>query len=126
MPRNTYDAYRQQSIMTMTTGGILTTLYDAVLKELALARRAFGAADYTEVNRSLQKVQRILSHLRASLDFKYEVSQGLDALYDYFIQVAVQANIRKDPARLDELGDFIIELRDAYIQADRQLRVKEA
>ena len=77
--KNTYPAYRQQSIMTMTTGDMLTTLYDGALKELGLAELAFERQDWPEVNRGLK-----------------------------------------------EVTGFITELRDAYIQADRQTRAKEA
>lgn len=126
MMRNSYAAYRQQSILTMTPGEMLTTLYDGVLKELGLAELAFEKQDWAEVNRGLQKVQKILRYMKSSLDFKYEVAKNLDALYDYFIELTIQANIRKDPAGLEEIIGFITELRDAYIQADRTTRAKEA
>ena len=126
MMKNTYQAYRQQSIMTMTTGDMLTTLYDGALKELGLAELAFERQDWPEVNRGLQKVQRILNHLKGTLNFKYDIAKNLDELYTYFIHLTVQANIHKDPAGLKEVTGFITELRDAYIQADRQTRAKEA
>lgn len=126
MLNNSYQAYKQQSILTMTPGDMLTKLYDETLKQLEISKRAFEKKDYTAVNQSLQKVQSVLRYLRSTLDFKYEISNNLDALYDYFIHVSIQANIKKDAAKLDEIAGFITELRDAYIQADRQTRTKEA
>lgn len=126
MLKNTYQSYKQQSIMTMTTGDMLTTLYDEVLKQIELSKKAFAKKDFSEINRAMQKAQRILRHLRNTLDFKYDVSNNLAALYDYFIELTIQANIKKDPSKLDEVSEFITELRDVYIQADRSTRTKEA
>lgn len=126
MLNNAYQTYKQQSIMTMTSGEMLTALYDGILKELERVKIAFGQKDYAQINQSLQKVQRILQHLKSSLDFKYEVAQGLDSLYDYFIHITVQANLHKDPTGLAEVEEMVTELRAAYREADRQARAREA
>ncbi|MEA4892948.1 MAG: flagellar export chaperone FliS [Peptococcaceae bacterium] len=127
MPKNDpYQAYKQQAVMTMTPGDMLNALYDGALKELNMALAAFQRHDIPEINRSLQKVQRIFNHLRNSLDDQYEISASLGALYDYFIRVALQANLKKDPQGLEDVIQMVGELKDAYIQADRKLRVSGA
>jgi flagellar protein FliS len=78
--------------------------------------------NYGEVNRALQKTQRILNHLKVTLDFKYEISNNLDALYEYFIRQVVAANVQKNPAPLDEIMPMIKDLRDAYCEADKRSR----
>lgn len=108
--------------MTMTTGDMLTALYDGILKQIAIAKAAFERNDIIEINTSLQKVQKILHHLQDSLDLQYEIAKNLDALYDYFIFLATQANVKKDPAGLDELSTMISELRQTYIEADKKNR----
>jgi flagellar protein FliS len=115
-----YKAYQQQSIMTMTPSEILTTLYDALIKELSLSKLALAKKSYADANTHLQKCQRILTHLQVSLDFKYEISNNLDALYDYFSYVTVQANIHKNADGLDDIIGMIAELRDVYIEAAKQ------
>ncbi|MEG2930482.1 MAG: flagellar export chaperone FliS [Ruthenibacterium sp.] len=122
---NPYKAYKQQSVMTMTPGGMLTMLYDGLLKELSLAQQAFTKNDYEEINRSLQKAQRILHHLQVTLEPQYEISKSLSALYDYFMRTAMQANMKKDPAGLPEIIQMITELRDVYSEADRKTRAAE-
>lgn len=117
---NPYEAYKKQSIMTMTPTDMLTALYDGLLKELSFASAAFEQSDYGKINDHLQRSQRILRHLQTSLDFQYEISQQLDSLYDYFIQVTVQANVKKDPAGLADVIQMIRELRDTYVQAEKQ------
>ena len=95
MPRNPYESYKKQSIMTMTPGDMLLTLYDEILKQGETAKVAMERKEYGDVNRALQKAQRILSHLKATHDFKKDIAKNLNSLYDYFIEQIVSANIKK-------------------------------
>ncbi|MCI8492915.1 MULTISPECIES: flagellar export chaperone FliS [Anaerotruncus] len=124
MPVNPYQQYQRQSVMTMTQGEMLTKLYDEVIKQMSGAKICLTEKDLSGVNNALQKVQRILFYLKSTLDFKYEISGSLDALYDFFIERIVQANMKKDVAILDEIIPMIEELRDTFVQADRNMRSK--
>lgn len=126
MTGNPYQAYKQQSVMTMTSGDLLIALYDGLLKELNLAKSAFQRNNLAEINAGLQKAQRILRHLDATLDDQYEISKNLHALYDYFLDVVLRANLKKDPGGLEEIIPMITELRGAYHQADRLSRTAAA
>ncbi len=122
MARNPYESYKKQSVMTMTPGDMLLMLYDEAIKECTVAKIALEKKNYSEVNRAMQKVQRILVHLKDTLDFKYEISNNLAALYDYFIRQTTTANIKKDGAPLDEIIPMLQELRDTYSEADKRSR----
>lgn len=121
-----YKTYRQQSVMSMTPGEMLTTLYDGALKNLEVAKIAFDKNNISQINESLKKVQEIFTYMKNTLDFKYEISENLGALYDFFIDTALQANMKKDPSGLDDLIDLITELRDTYIEADKKVRTNNA
>ena len=125
MMKHSYETYKQQSVMTMTQAEMLTMLYDGILKELYAVLKAFEKqpADIAEVNRGLQKAQKIANYLKSSLDTNYDIANKLFSLYDYCGWLLTQANIKKDPARLDEVGDIIRELKESYIQADKSLRM---
>ena len=125
MNYNPYQAYKQQSVLTMTQGDMLTMVYDGLLKELTLSEMALHRMSYGEINQHLQKSQILLRHLQSTLDFQYEVSNQLNSLYEYFLHTVVQANIKKDPARLTEIISMITELRDVFVQADRKSRSSE-
>ena len=118
--------YKQQSVMSMTAVEMLTALYDAAMKDFELAKIANEKKDIQGVNKNLQKVQAIFRYLRANLDFKYDISKNLDQLYEYFLNVAIQANIKKDFSQVDEVITMIKELRDTYVQADRIARTSGA
>jgi len=122
MALNPYQKYQQQSIMTMTQGEMLTKLFDEVIKQLNAVKQFHEEKDYEPANLASQKAQKILHYLDASLDFQYEVSNGLSALYDYFIRQLVQANLHKDNGIIDEILPMIVELRDTFIQADHNAR----
>lgn len=124
MPVNPYQQYQRQSVMTMTQGEMLTKLYDEVIKQMSGAKICLTEKDLSAVNNALQKAQRILFYLKSTLDFKYEISGNLDALYDFFIERTVQANLKKDAAILDEIIPMIEDLRDTFVQADRNARSK--
>ena len=124
MPVNPYQQYQRQSVMTMTQGEMLTKLYDEVIKQMSGAKICLTEKDLSGVNNALQKAQRILFYLKSTLDFKYEISGNLDALYDFFIERTMQANLKKDAAMLDEIIPMIEDLRDTFVQADRNARSK--
>jgi len=119
---NPYQKYQQQSVMTMTKGEMLTKLYDETIKQMSAAVLFIGEKDYAGTNRSLQKAQQILRYLKATLDPKYKISADLNSLYDYFIEQIIQANIKKQTSQLEEIIPMVEELRDAFIQADRNAR----
>ena len=122
MVNNLYKTYKQQSVMTMTSGDLLIALYDGLLKELSQAQNSFKQNNYADINRDLKKVELMLGHLKSTLNFDYEISNNLAALYDYFIDVVKKANLKKDPTGLDEVTQMIAELRDAFYQANRKTR----
>jgi flagellar protein FliS len=121
-----YETYKQQSVMTMTQAEMLAMLYDGILKEVYIVKKAFEQEpnDFAEINRGLQKTQRIISYLKSSLDTNYDIAKNLYSLYDYCNWILMQANIRKEPFKLDEIEDMIGDMRESYIQADRSMRIQ--
>ncbi len=119
---NPYQAYKQQSVLTMTPGDMLTMVYDGLLKSLYQAAEAFEAKDNTEINRSLQKGQEILTYLKNTLNLDYEVSGNLASLYDFFISSLGETNVKKQPGNLKEVTKMIADLRGTFVEADRKVR----
>ncbi len=120
--QTSYEKYRDQSISTMTQGEMVVRLYDEIVKQLGLASHYIEVGDVLKSNESLQKCQRILNHLNNTLDFKYEISKNLSALYDFFIRQVVSANIKKDKKLIDEILPLLEELRETFAQGERLAR----
>lgn len=125
MAHNPYQAYKQQSVMTMTPGDMLTALYDGLLKSLLRAKAGFAKNNITEINDALKKAQSILYHLQNTLDFQFPISNELNMLYDYFIHTIIQINVKKDPTEIDNLLEMVTDLRDTYNQAAKKSRAAE-
>ena len=122
MSQNPYQKYQQQSIMTMTQGEMLIKLYDEVIKQLNAVKQFNLEKNYEAANFASQKAQKILHHLNSTLNFEYEISGSLSALYEYFIHRLIQSNLHKDNEPINEVLPMIDELRETFIQANRTAR----
>ena len=114
MQGNPYQKYMQQSVSTMTPVQLLVALYDKSEQELKKAVYYIDAKDYANASKALTKVQSIVSTLDGSLRMKYEVSNNLTALYAYFQERLVEANVKKDVEIVKELLPFFSELKDTF------------
>ena len=47
----------------------------------------------------------------------YEVSEGLDSLYDYMYRRLIEGNLKKDVSIIEEILGYSKELRDTWAQA---------
>lgn len=122
--QNPYEKYKEQSVMTMTQGDMINLLFNEMINRLNKGLACLAVKDYEGTNTYFQKSQIIVSHLAASLDHQYSVTEGLEALYEYFYHQILQANIRKTPEPVEEILPMLVELKEAFAQADRQVRVE--
>ncbi len=122
MMTNPYETYKQQSVMTMTSGQILLLVYNELIKQLSLAQKAFEKNDIPEINRTLQKSQTIIRELKNTLNFDYSISNDLSKLYDYFYSVLLNANIKKDPSEIQRIIEMATELKNTFAEADKIAR----
>ena len=122
MTASPYQTYKQQSVMTMTSGQILLLVYNELIKQLSMALVAFEKNDIPEINRSLQKSQHILHELQNTLNFDYSISNNINALYDYFNSVIFNANVKKDASELPTVIEMVTELKDTFTEAEKRSR----
>ena len=121
--QNPYAKYKQQSIMTMTQGDMINLLFDETINRLNKGLLGLETGDYEATNTHFKKAQAIISHLASTLDQQYPVSKGLSSLYEYFNYQIIQANVRKSPDTVQEILPMITELKEAFAQADNQVRI---
>lgn len=113
---NAFSAYKKQSVTTLTPGEIVVKLYLEAERQLNRASYYIENKDFEAANKALQKTQDVINALRSSLDMKIPVSKNLDSLYEYFNHEIIQANIKKDKAKIDELIPMIVDLREAFAE----------
>ena len=122
---NPYQKYKQQSVMTMTRGEVLNQLFDEVIKQLNGSLVYLEEKDYPGANNALLKAQKIIGYLKSSLDPQYEVSNSLDAMYEYFGYRIMQANVKKESEPINEIIPMITELKDTFATVDRSVRMMQ-
>ena len=115
--------YQEQTILTMTPGEMIVRLFEESEKQITYAIICIDEKNIQGANNAFQKAQRIFAYLKASLDFKYQLSDNLSALYDFFIMRLVEANINKSKEEAEEILPLVSELRDTFQQGERLSRM---
>ncbi len=111
--------YKAQSLNTMTQGELLLLLLDELVKRLMRGDIALEQKDYKLFEASIQRCIDIVRYLDDTLDRRYEVSQGLHRLYDFFCYDLNRILIGRNKRELDKLRPMITDLRDTFRIAEK-------
>ena len=115
-------SYKAQSVRTASPGKLVLMLFDGYLRFSAAAKKSFDETDLVKknegINNNLIRAQNIVSELQSSLDMTVpgELPGTLYRLYDYVLTNLQQANIKKDPEKIDESDKVMSELRDSWAE----------
>ena len=113
---NAGNAYKSNEVMTAPKKKLVVMLYDGAVKNLKLAKIAMEDKNIEKTNNAFIKAQNILAELMSTLNFDQggDIAKNLMALYQYMYQQTVRANIEKNADMVDEVIDYLEELRDAW------------
>ncbi len=112
-----YQAYKQNSVNTASSGELTIMLYNGCLKFITLAKMAINEKNIEERNKNLIKAQNIIHELMVTLDMKVEISNQLLQMYDYLYRRLIEANTKASVEILDEVEGYVVEFRDTWKQA---------
>lgn len=115
-----YRQYRSQAVNTMTQSEMLLLLYDELVKRIRRAEMALEEKDYEVFEASVVRAKEIVHYLKQTLKSGFEVSRGLNALYDFFIFELSRAAAGRKAGSLKDVERLACELRDAFRQASQQ------
>jgi len=96
---------------------LILMLYQGALLAVASAKNQMLRKDISAKGQSVSQAIAIINDgLKASLDLRVggELAQNLSDLYSYMIQRLLVANMKNDPAILDEVSTLLLELRGAW------------
>lgn len=119
MNMNGYQQYKQQSVDTMTSGEMLTLLFDGAIRNLTSAELALKRQDYDAFEVSVGKAEKIIRYLSGMLNMNYEISKDLYRLYDYFLFELGRLRAGRRQEIVEELKRMLADLRDTFKEADR-------
>jgi flagellar protein FliS len=124
MSQNPYQNYKQVAIQTASPEKLIVMLYDGAIRFATQAKLAMTEQNIKQTNQWLNKLHDVIHELMASLDMESggEIANNLFRIYEYCNHRLLEANIKKDPAILEEVTGIISELKDSWVQAMQQLR----
>lgn len=111
-----YDA----NIESASPHQLVALLFQGAEQAIALARVHMENQNLAEKGLSISKAIDIINlGLKASLDLEAggEIAQNLSALYDYMVRRLITANIKNQPAILDEVSMLLKEISSAWGEA---------
>jgi flagellar secretion chaperone FliS len=111
-------AYRDSSVLTAPPERLVVMLYDGAHRFLFQAAHAMRSGDISQTNNRMQRAEAIISELRGTLNHEKggEVAGRLEAIYDFCQRHLLEARLKKDPQRIEQVMKLLGELRDAWEQ----------
>lgn len=111
--------YKTHEIQTSSPEEILILLYDGAIRFLRIAKKGIEEKNIEKAHNNLIKAQRIVSEFMLSLDMDVggDVAKNLYSLYDYLHFRLVEANLKKDPAMVDEVLEHLRSLKKTWEEA---------
>ena len=120
--------YQQVGVVSQVHGDasphqMVAMLFDGIFESLAHARAAMAAGEIETKGLAIGRVLRIVDEgLRGALDLQQggTLARDLHDLYGYITARLSVANLKNDPAALDECAALLSPLREAWtgIRAD--------
>lgn len=116
MMPNPYQQYQRTQVQTASTGEIVVLLYDGAIRFLNRAQIGIEEGRMDSATADLIRGQEIVLELMAGLNFDKggTLAVHLRDLYLFMYDTLVQANIKKDTARIQTVINLLDEVRGAW------------
>ena len=115
--KNPYSKIEDNAVFTASKEELTLMLYEGALKFINQAIDATERSDLPKANSLIIRVEDIIREFQITLDFKYEISNQLNSLYDYMPHRLIEANMKKDVGIMKEIRDMLREFRDTWKEA---------
>ena len=116
---NAYAQYSNNKVLTASPAELVLMLYDGAIKFCNIAVVAIDAKDIPKAHTNIIKAQKIIDHLRITLDMSYPVAQDFDNIYAYVAKRLVEANVSKDKEIWEEVCTHLRSVRDTWKEVMR-------
>ena len=111
-------AYRDSAILTAPPERLLVMLYDGANRFLIQAATALRGGDLSSMNERLRRAEAIITELRQTLDMSQgQVAANLESIYSFCQRLLLEARLKQDPEKIEQVAKLLRELRDAWDQA---------
>lgn len=109
-------AYQKAAVNTVDQRKLILMLYDGAIKFLTHAIDKMNKNEVYEAHTNLIKGKSIIAELLASLNMENggDIARNLQRLYAYMFNELIDANLNKDPQRVQGVVHLLKELRTAW------------
>lgn len=106
----------QEALSGASPHRLIQMLLEGALSRIAEAKGAIQRKDIAAKGEAIGKAISIVGGLRDSLNMDVEggLSQQLDALYEYVVELLLLANLHTDPAKLDEASQLMLTIKSGW------------
>lgn len=123
---NTANAYKRQQIMTASPEELTLMLYNGAIRFVTESIQGIEAQNLEKAHVANMRAQAIVHEFMVTTDMKHEISKNWVLLDEYILHCLIQGNIKKDKVQLEEAKRLLVEFRDTWFQAMKQVRMDKA
>lgn len=125
--------YQSSHVRSASPGKLVVLTYNALISSLVQTKKIIeekapqkngDGAWIEKSHKQLSKAMEILTELIKALNFKQggDIAKNLYSLYMYIYELVVEADVQKTTEPVDKSLNFLILLRDAFEEADKEFR----
>lgn len=119
MTNNPYAQYNQNKILTASPAELTLMLYEGAIKFCNIAIMGIEQNDMQKTHNNIMKVQKIIEEFQLTLNFKYEIANDFNNVYNYIMKRLREANVKKDKEILEEVLEHLHTMRDTWKEVMR-------
>ena len=129
--KSAHSAYQSVQIKTTDQGRLLLMLFEGCIKFLRQAKSGLENNDIPKFCNFLSKGQAIIAELLNTLDHEKggEIAKDLERLYDFMLFHLTEANLEKNPAKIQKVIDLVQTIYSAYkeiIEGQKEAEFEQA
>ncbi|MBI4082971.1 MAG: flagellar export chaperone FliS [Candidatus Lambdaproteobacteria bacterium] len=109
-------AYQKVAVNTVDQRKLIVMMYDGAIKFLSIAKDRIGKGEFYEAHTNLVRGKSIIAELMGSLNLEKggEIARNLQRIYTYAFNELIEANLRKDAARIEQVVALLKDLREGW------------
>ncbi len=120
---NPWKAYKKVKMETATPQEAVILAYRGIVRYLEGAKEDMKRGDYPSCGEKIFRARRLLSELTLGLnDEAGELADNFRALYNFCYRRTIEANLRRDPAILEEVISLLEPLVSAWEEGLKALK----
>jgi flagellar protein FliS len=117
-------AYAANKYAGMSPERLILAMFDGAIRFVEQAEAAIERKAVAEKGEAISKAVAVVAELQTALNPQAgELTEHLEALYDYVLRMLAKANIESDSKQLEEARGLLLVLRDGWAQMLESMQV---